>query len=292
MKVLFNKNQDFLVKVIDELAPLNNKFRTVKNPIKKIETLWDIGKVIDHYLSQHDLKLHELLYQIYDPHSTIKRSYITRDIGSYSYRIFKYFKNKEDIRKRLVGLESYTVFRETIPLLFNKKYNLGNKEKDEIIKIITSGGNQKLLITKIRERKKEILPISNPRDQKSGEFKEEKLYLQNLLNELKEFYTINKMLSNKVGILESKKNREIFVILLMALASDSFLNKIEHVDVKTINDNEKRLLSIAKSSNINRARFRKWVMNSTELLKIAEAIHSLGNNEYYINFRSKFINNK
>jgi len=290
MKVLSNKNQDFLVRVIDKLAPLNNKFRTVKDPMEKIETLWDIGKIIDVYLSQYDLKLHELLYQIYDPHSTIKRSYITRDLGSYSYRVFKYFKSKDEIRRRLAGLESYTLFREAIPLLFNEKYNLNNKDKDKIIKIITFGGDQKLLIAKIRKKKKKILPISNPRDQKSREFKEEKLYLQNLLNKLKEFYAINKVLPDKLDILEYKKNREIFVMLLMALASDSFLNKIEHLDTKIIDNNQKRLLSIVKSSNINRARFRKWVMNSTELLKIAEAIYSLNNKKYYINFRNKFIN--
>lgn len=289
MKSLSNKNQDFLVKLIDELAPLNNKFRIIKNPIEKIEALWDMGQVIDNYLSQHDLKLHELLYQIYDPHSTIKRSYITRDLGSYSYRIFKYFNNKKEIRKKLSGLKSYTLFREAIPLLFNKKYNLNNEKKYKIIKIITSNDSQKLLVIKIRNKKKEILPVSNPRDQKSKEFKEERLYLQNFSNKLKEFYIMNKKLPNKVGILESKKNREIFVAFLMALASDSFLYKTKNFESKVTDNDLKKLLSIVKSNNINRARFRKWVLNSTELLKIAEAVYSLNNKEYYINFRNKFI---
>jgi len=290
MKDFFNKHQNSLVNLIDELGPLNNKFRNTKNSIEKIEILWDLGKAIDNYLTQYNLRLHELLYQIYDPYSTLKRSYITRDLGSYSYRIFNYFENKEEIRERLFGLKSYTLFREVVPLLFNKKYNLNNKEKNEIIKIITSDNNQKLLIEKIRKRKKEILPISNPRNQKSREFEKEKLYLQNFLNELKEFYRINKKLPIKVNIFGSKKNREFFVILLMALASDSFLDKIEHINIKIINNNQKRLLSIVKSNNINRARFRKWAINSTELLKIAEAIHSLNDKGNYTNFRNKFIN--
>lgn len=289
MKNLSNQSQEFIVELIDRLAPLNNKFRVVKNPLEKIETLWEMGKTINTYLLQHGLKLHELLYQIYDPHSTIKRSYITRDLGSYSYRVFNYFKSKEEIKKKLAGLGSYSLFREAIPLLFNEKYNLNHQEKNEVIRIITSGADQKLLVSRLRKKKKEILPISNPRNQKSQEFREERLYLQNLLDRLKEFYKTNKALPDKVNIFDSKKDREVFVSLLMALASDSFLNKVNNLDNETLSHDLKRLLSVIRSGNINRARFRRWVMTSTELLKIAEAIHSLDNQGYYSNFRGKFI---
>jgi len=292
MENLPNRNQDFLVGLIDELAPLNNRFRVIKDPIEKIEVLWELGRVIDNYLSRRNLKLHELLYQIYDPYSTIKKSYITRDVGSYGYRVFKYFKNHEEIRKKLNGLESYSLFREAIPLLFNEKYNLSDVDKNEIINIVTSNNDQKLLFAKIRERKKEILLIRNPRDQKSKEFEEEKIYLYNILNKLKSFYRANKVLSGEKDIFGSKKNKEFFITILMALASDSFLDKIKNVDIKRLDYNQKKLFSIVESDNMNRARFRKWVMSSTELLKIAEAIHSLSNKENYINFRNKFFNIK
>lgn len=292
MKDSSQKNNEFIVELIDKLAPLNNKFRITKNSVEKIEILWDLGQIIDAYLSKYDLKLHELLYQVYDPHSTIKKSYITRDVGSYSYRIFKYFKNKEEINNRLSNLKSYTLFREAIPLLFNDKYNLNKQEKDKIIDAIISNKNQKNLINELRKRKKDILPISNPRNQKSQEFQEERLYLRNLLVELRKFYGSNESLLATENIFGDKQSRVFFVIILMALASDLFLNKINLVDPKMIDKNQKKLLLIAKSNNINRARFRKWVMTSTELLQIAEAIHSLDNKEYYVNFKNKFINNE
>ena len=289
MKTSSEKNLSSLVGLIDTLAPLNNKFRTAKDSIEKIETLWELGRMIDGYLSRHNLKLHEVLYQIYDPHSTIKKSYITRDVGSYSYRIFKYFKNKEDIGKRLAGLKSYSLFMEAVPLIFNEKYNLSEEDKFELMRVITSGGDPKLLITRVRKRKKEILPIRNPRNQRSEEFDEEKLYLRNILAKLENFYKTNKVLPEKEVVFGLEKNKEFFVIILMALASDSFLDKTDDIDIKALDDNQKRLLAIVKSNNLRRARFRKWVMNSTELLRIAEAIHSLRNKDNYANFKNKFI---
>jgi hypothetical protein len=289
MKVERYQNQESLTKLIDEIGPLNNEFRFSTSAIKKIEILWDIGKKIDNYLLEYDLKLHELLYKIYDPYSTIKQSYITRDLGSYSYRIYKYFEKKEDIRDMLRGLKSYSLFREAIPLLFNKKYHLTGEEKAVVYKLITSEGNQKEIKHEIEKFKKSINPVTNPRNQRSDEFNKEKEYLENIRSELKDFYKKNDSISTEIEILGSKENRESMVRILMALSSESFINKIEGININSISDYARELLIIAQSDNSTRARFRRWVMNSNTLLRTAEAIHTLDNIKYFKSFREKFL---
>lgn len=283
---------DELVRLIDDLAPINNRFRTTSDPLSKIELMWDFGAVLNKYMGIHGLKLHELLYKIYDPYSKVKMSYITRDLGSYSYRINQYFRQREEISKTLNGLQSYSVFREAVPLLFNPKYKLSEDRKKEILGIVVSSVSPKTLISNLREIKKQIIPLSNPRNQRAGEYGSERDYLLRLHDDLKTFYGNNQTVPSDILVNEyfgSPKTREAFVIVLMALASEAFLKKIDDVDPNLLNQEMKGLLEIVESNTQKRARFRKWVMSSNELLKLAEGIHSLDNESDYKYFKEKCL---
>jgi len=288
-----NSNEQYLIELIDKLAPLNNDFRVLKEPMVKIEIMWEMGKVIDYFMTKNNLKLHELLYKLYDPYSTDKTSNITRDVGSYSHRVYRYFKKKSDISEYFKGLDSYTLFREAVPLLLNDKYGLSENDKKNILKLITSNTEVSSLIIKLREIKKGIRGISNPRDQKSQEYMKESIYLKDYSTRLLNFYKENETLSDmgeinkKFGLLESRK---YLVSILMALASETFLGKINKIEESRVSDEIEDLLRIVNSGSQNRARFRKWVMSSNKLFNTAEAIHSLENNDDYSNYRSKIIN--
>ena len=280
-----------LVELIDKLAPLNNIFRNEKDSLSKIEIMWEFGKILKTYLDNYNVKLHTLLYEIYDPYSNIKMSYITRDLGSYCYRINRFFEEKEDIRLKLPNLRNYTVFRESIPLLFNPIYN-SKIEIADILSLINSNKDQKMIIREIKRLKQKIRPIKNPRNQKSNQYLNEKIFLQDTYNNLKEFYSQYDHLPKDEVVISTFGNEEYrasFMNTLMSLASDSFLPKIDSVKNINLNENILSILNISKSTTDNRSRFRKWVMSSTNLLTMAEGIHSLNDTNNYQFFRSKFL---
>lgn len=284
--------KESIVNLIDKLAPYNNEFRAEEDPIRKIEAMWEIGSLIDEYLKKSRIKLHTLLFEIYNPHSTIKMSYITRDIGSYSFRVFKFFKNKEEIGKQLKGLRQYNLFREAIPLLFNSQYDLRNKEKSKVLRLITSKEDQKSITEKLRVMKQAILPIKNPRTQKANQYIEEKKYLKDLENKVNFFYEKFSALPRQKILSKyfwDKEEREMLVNTLMILASDSFLNKLSNIDPHEINEQHYKLFLTAISKNEDRARFRKWVMSSINLLRLAEAIYSLNDANHFQFFRKKIL---
>ena len=287
----YTNNNKHLVELIDKLAPLNNRFRIINDPLSKIELMWEFGEILNNYLNSYSIKLHTLLYEIYDPYSNVKMSYITRDLGSYCYRINKFFKNKEDIKQKLYNLKNYTVFRESIPLLFNPKYN-SQIDANTVLGLINSNRDPKLITKDVKRLKQKIRPIKNPRNQKSNLYSDEKIFLQHTYNNLKEFYLKYDHLPDGTIITSTfgnEKYRISFMNILMSLASDSFISKIKSVENVNLNENVLSILAISKSTTDNRARFRKWVMSSTNLLLIAEGIYALNDDDNYQFFRSKFI---
>lgn len=278
-----------LVNLIDRLAPINNKFRGVQDPILKIETMWDFGQILDFYLKEHNLKLHELLYQIYDPYSRVKMSYITRDLGSYCYRVYRYFSNRKQIKEMLQGLVSYTAFRESIPLLFNPKYRLTKEQKKEVISIICDNKPVADIIKEIKNKKTNILPINNPRNQRAKEYVIEKQYLIEIRDKLRELYFNNVLPSSEIveKNFDVQEYRSDFVNILMALASETFINRINDLDENSLKKEMKGIYTIAKSDSRTRARFRKWVFSANELLDMAEGVHSLNDENNFKHHRSK-----
>lgn len=282
-------DNDQLTRLIDVVGPLNNIYRTSTNPIEQIEVLWEIGEILDSYMNKYDLTLHELLYMIYDPYSTVKKSYITRDLGSYSYRIYKYYPKKSEIQDKLQGLQSYSVFREAIPLLFNESYGLNKNQKEKIYEMITSSDEHIEIKERLKEIKKDIKPIKNPRDQRSDEFEIQSSYLNSVFDDLQLIYRENETFPSETNFLDTSQKRANMVKLLMALSSEIFISKLEEINEVILDQNQKKLLEIAQSDNSARSRFRKWVMSSNALLKMAEAIQNLDKEYNYPSYRDKFL---
>lgn len=286
--------QEELILLIDSLAPINNAFRREKNAIKKVEHMWELGLRLSDYIRRNKLTLDALLYSIYDPHATIKRSNITRSLGSYSYRVYHFFKKKNDIRKLLRNLESHNTLIEALPLLTNKKYT-PHVNKEDILSIVNSQESVKRKIDRLNSIKQSILPtrtlIISPKQMYSNE----KQFLQSMIKYMGELYK-EPELATKMGQFEfglSDINyREQLTSILMAIASDAFLGKIKLYAEGEIKDELKGLYGVAISSNENRARFRKWVLSSNKLLWLAEAIHALTNNDDFRFFRKKIGEDK
>lgn len=282
---------DQLVGLIDELGPINNQLRMTEDPLMRVELMWDFGETINCIMEKTGVKLHELLLAIYDPHATTKMSYITRDLGSYCYRIFKFFKQRNEIRSTLPGLRSYQLFREAIPLLFNEKYRLSSSRKQEVIQLIQSSEDLRRIKCELIEMKQQINPVKNPRNQLGKKYDSEKQHLQVLKSETNKLYTV---CDTRTCVPRGKpfvrSMRHEYVKILMALANDSFLAGLGSVEMDSLDSMGKSLISIAKGSARDRSRFRKWVMDSNDLLSLAEAINSLDSDENYRFYRKRIIN--
>lgn len=283
-----NITTNTLLKIIDSLAPLNNELRKEHDVLLKIEKMWELGKVIDLYLKKYKLKLHELLYQMYDPHSTAKISNITRDLGSYSHRIYSKFSNKEEIRKQLPHLKSYAMFREAVPLLFNKKYHAVRREK--ILAILNSNFSNSEIRSTLLRMKQNINPIKNPRTQKAYLYQKESDLLNILTIKIKEIYISNKNVLDKKKVdkvLGTRNYREKLIMMLLALSNDAFIKRVENLSENNVPNSLIGLLKIARSESINRSRFRKWVLSTNKLLSLAEGIQALDNKDSYDFYRKK-----
>lgn len=278
-----------LITIIDSLAPINNAFRREKNAIKKVEYVWELGLLLDKYIQKYKLTLDELLYSIYDPHATIKHSNITRSLGSYSYRIFHFFKKKEDIRKTIPNLKSYNIFIEALPLLVNIKYK-AHVNSEDIFAMVNSQESAQQTIDRLTLIKQSILPTRKLKISPGLMYAEEKRFLVLVIKYIRDLYEKNESIfsfNNLKYELHKKKYREQLVLILMALASDSFMNKVKTYKENEVHRNLRRLLQIAMSNNENRSRFRRWVLSANELLWLAEAIHALGNDNDFHYFKKK-----
>lgn len=277
-----NNNEVNLIELIDKLTPINNEWRITTNAIKKIELMWFMGKEVDIFLNNNDYGFDNLLRTLYDPHGK-KMTYITRDLLSYSRRIYLNFETIEDIKTKLKGLNSYTLFREAFPLLTNKKYKLSCDEKDNVIEMITNVSSIKTIQKKLIEKKQSIRPIKNSRVTKAKQYSEVSRWLIILKTTIINYFKDNKDLNIDKLPIKYELISDLKIILL-----DIAMNK--EFDVSNLNkdyDMDKNitaLIKIAMSNNESKARFKKWGLSSSDLMLMAEMLNAIlkPNNYYFV----------
>jgi len=278
------ETNDFLVDLIDRLTPLNNNWRETIDALTKIELMWEIGREISQAVKISSFGLDELLRILYDPHGK-KISYITRDLGSYSHRIYTYFKSKEDIRVQLKGLTNYTLFREAFPLLTNEKYKLNKDQKAEIISAIINCSDTKATQNKLKKLKQNIRPIKNTRTTKAKQYSDESKWLIDIREDVVSYYRENKDFDQAKFPVSIKMTDELKTVI-MALASD----KKTEVPVDSISDDNLRKIStIANSTTEDKSRFKKWGLDTYKLMTFAEMLSATSSQDKYNFVRQKLL---
>lgn len=278
----------FLVELIDRLTPLNNKWRNTEDALTKIELMWDIGREISEAVKKSDFGFDELLRTLYDPHGK-KITYITRDLGSYSHRIYLYFKTKENIRLQFNGLTNYTLFREAFPLLTNEKYKLSDEQKAEVINLIVKSKDTQPAQDKLKKLKQSIRPIKNTRTTKAQQYSEEAKWLIDIRNDVVEYYNKNPEFNPATFPIELTYVDD-FKSVVMALVNDKKL--INKIDTANIHDeNLQKVAKIANSTTEDKSRFKKWGLDTYKLMTFAEMLNATTSQEKYNFVRQKLINN-
>ncbi|MEW6738921.1 MAG: hypothetical protein ACOYU2_08100 [Nitrospirota bacterium] len=162
--------------LVQQITPLYNKYRENKNIIsgtEALEIMWDIGDILKQYIEEHNIAPHRLFWSVYGnaegTQNVAKKSYITREFQNRCHRIRKIFSDKEQIRKELPNLRSFTTFREAMPFLDNEKYKFKGKEKEDLLALLNSDLQPQKILDKIRSLQKEKIGIRNPRTQRLHE---------------------------------------------------------------------------------------------------------------------------
>lgn len=275
---------NFLVELIDRLTPLNNKWRATNDALIKIELMWDMGRELNLAIKNSHFGFDELLRTLYDPHGK-KITYITRDLGSYSHRIFLYFRSKEDIRTQFKGLTSYTLFREAFPLLTNEKYELNDMQKAEVISLITGHSDTRSTQLKIKKLKQSIRPIKNTRTTKAQQYSDESKWLLGIREDVMSYYKDTEEYNPDTFPIEAKSIDE-FKSVIMALVSEK--KSEDKIDVGSISDDGlRRIANIANGTTEDKSRFKKWGLDTYKLMTLAEMLSATSSQDKYNFVRQK-----
>ena len=182
---------DSISQLIKNIVPLYNFYignrRTITGS-NALKVMWDIGDILNRYIENHDIKPHRLYRIIYGKSegnsNIIQRSYITREFLGRCYRIRKIFISKDNIESTFPKLQSFTLFRESMPFFDNPKYALNSQEKNKLIELLNSEENPQKILGNIRILQRRIIGISNPRTQRLYELEEEKNIFRKAYNEI------------------------------------------------------------------------------------------------------------
>jgi hypothetical protein len=204
-----------ITKLLDNISPLYSKFKRSdgNDGLKQLKQAWEIGYHLNNYINTHNIAPHALYREIYGKSEGAKdiaqKSYIPREFQGRCYRIYNLYKDKHDLDVYFPTLASFTLFREAMPFLDNKKYKFEGKEKDDLIKLLNSKNKITIIMKEIRILLKKNIGITNSRKQKLGELDSEKdCFIK--------FY-------NMITAMTCKNKEQIEEILSKASISDKFI---------------------------------------------------------------------
>jgi hypothetical protein len=165
--------ETFLNETIADLAPLNNEYRRLRRQggaaLEILAVMWRVGEILHKATSSSGVSPHTLFWGIYGKAPGVKRSFITRDFLSYCYRIRRMYASQEELSSQLRGLQSYSLFREAIPLLENERYRLKGERRDELLRMLNSKLPVSQLKAWIADLKKQVIGRKNSRTQRLAE---------------------------------------------------------------------------------------------------------------------------
>ncbi len=205
-------------KLIDTIAPLNNRFRDRDvlgiTGTEVLGIMWSVGELLRQFMEKHQAAPHPLYWRIYGRADGLKNSYLTRDFLSYCYRIRQYFPSTNSINDQFPNLPSYGLFREAFPLLENEKFRLNRDEEKWIVSSLNSTADPVKLRKLIKEFKARRIGKKNDRKQRLHEVKD-------IASRLHQFQREITDISDPAGLAISAEIANTFGDLIAALTQEN-----------------------------------------------------------------------
>jgi len=259
-----------LGKLIEEIGPLNNQIRTA-NGYKKLALLWDVGDI----LFQHKIEqVHPVGWAIQG------KSYITRTLLIYSYRIRRKWTTKAELRRTFGRLTSFTAFREALPLIENKKFALPIPMVHQLIRALNTEAPIPLK-KKILAMKAKVINIHNDRSRRLTEVRSEANAFNNTYKKLTEIIATQDehkaaRIKTEIGSADLIKISQV----CMSLSNDSYIGPKE-VSLKgnpsLVIDFVQALLPLSLKDKETKARFRRLV-DANKITLLADIFNSFALN--------------
>ena len=284
--------------LIGNITPFYNKYKSNKSDLSGTESIiimWDIGNIIDKYISINNVSPHNLYREIYgkseQSNNIVQKSYLTREFLSRSYRIYKMFENKSDIKVKFPNLRDFSSFREAMPFFDNPIYKLSKNDEIDLLKLLNS--DKKGIVQTLDKKKKSINNLLNPRDQKLNELDNEvksfKIfynYIYKSIRDLEYESCISELKVNKDGL----DNLITLTKNLGSLAQEGMI-KYEMIDFKyeneTLNTFYLMIKDLMKPTDEKiRRRFRRLIPPE-RIFKLSEYLYSIVSFENYSQMKSK-----
>lgn len=285
--------------LIKNITPLYNGYRSKVSSISGTEALkimWEIGFYLNKYIEENNIAPHKLFWDIYGRSegsaNSIQKSYITREFQSRSYRIYKIFKDKNDIEIKFFNLKRFNLFREAMPFFDNKKYVLKGRDMDNLISLLNSEYSNSVVLNRIKCLQKNVIGIKNPRTQRLIDERENAIcfvnfynYILNLLNKKDYNIVLTELEDNNI-------NNNIIDFLYKntaAISQDNLKFSIADINPKEVSSNvcNKYLNFLVKITSLktkkNIRRFRR-IIKPYKIFKLSEMIYALKSKENYYNF--------
>ena len=205
--------------LIKDITPLYNEYKKNSKSISGKNALilmWDLGNMLKEYLDQNDVAPHSLFREIYGNSegstNVSRKSWITREFQSRSFRIRNMFETKDQILSDFPTLVGFTSFRECMPFFDNDKFKLKGDEKESLLKLLNSNKSKSYVLKEIRKLQASKIGIKNTRNQR----------LADLENEMKIFIDFY----NYIYHLGNEDSSQICIQLEEAGLSDNLIKTI------------------------------------------------------------------
>jgi len=280
--------------IISEIAPLYNSYQKETDPVKSIVLMWEIGKILDGYIMQLNIRPHALYRELYGKsetgRNTEQRSYISREFQGRCFRVYHMFKDTEEIRLKLKKLKNITIFREAMPFFDNDKYKV---DRQQLYSILTADKSAAAILQDVKNLQNTVINKQNPRTQRLAEmkdsveiFKSFYMYILSFIR-MQEYNTSSQKFIDETGLTvvqtrELAKNTEQLV-LTSVVHKPIIVQSISH----NVDAYVKMIDEILTPGNIKKLRRFKRLVNSRYILLLTDMLYALTDNDSYQNLASK-----
>ena len=280
--------------IISEIAPLYNSYQQEINPVKSIILMWEIGKILNGYIVQLNIKPHALYRELYGKsetsHNTEQRSYISREFQGRCFRVYHMFKDTEEIRSKLKKLKNITIFREAMPFFDNDKYKV---DRQQLYSILTADKTATAILQDVKELQNALINKQNPRTQRLAEmrdavetFKSFYVYVLSFIR-MQDFAISSQKFINETGLTieqvrELAKNTEQLALTSVVHKPIDLQSTAQHVEtyIKMIDE-------LLAPGRIKQLRRFKRLVNSRYILLLTDMLYALTDNDSYQNLAAK-----
>jgi len=288
--------EDSILKLIKEITPLYNTYienrRTISG-MNALKIMWDIGDILDKYIEKFDIKPHKLYRLVYGKSegssNIIQRSYITREFLGRCYRIKNLFELKDQIELTFPNLRSFTLFRESMPFFDNPKYILDPLRKNDLVELLNSEEDPKIILSKIRVLQRRMIGKSNPRTQRLHELEGEKEIFIKSYNDIHKLIKINDFKRIQDSLQGMKKEYlENISAILGALVSEEIIAPsiiVNGSEPEPFGSLVKVLVKLHKDKGMKkRNRFRRLVP-AERISRLSSMVFALTSEQLYRNYK-------